>query len=147
MRCKGQPFCGVIYTIKEQCFLPGVVPQCAILDVLVKCGDGNSIASHSCLPRTLLSSVLVRFTAHILHLQPCKVDSRSTEAHHIRLLRSWSNMIEDVVMAMISTSRAATHISRLSSSLESLHLCANSILLIGKFPLCFPSFCSHPSSS
>jgi hypothetical protein len=28
MRCKGRPFCGVIYTIKERCFLPGVVPQC-----------------------------------------------------------------------------------------------------------------------
>jgi hypothetical protein len=28
MRCKGRPFCGVIYTIKERCFLSGVVPQC-----------------------------------------------------------------------------------------------------------------------
>jgi hypothetical protein len=27
MRCKRRPFCGVIYTIKERCFLPGVVPQ------------------------------------------------------------------------------------------------------------------------
>jgi hypothetical protein len=28
MRCKQRPFCGVIYTIKERCFLTGVVPQC-----------------------------------------------------------------------------------------------------------------------
>jgi hypothetical protein len=30
MRCKGRPFCGVIYTIKERCFLSGVVPQCVV---------------------------------------------------------------------------------------------------------------------
>jgi hypothetical protein len=31
MRCKGRPFCGVIYTIKERCFLSGVVPQWWVL--------------------------------------------------------------------------------------------------------------------
>jgi hypothetical protein len=32
MRCKRRPFCGVIYTIKERCLLPGVVPQCVNLN-------------------------------------------------------------------------------------------------------------------
>jgi hypothetical protein len=45
MRCKRRPFCGVIYTIKERCFLPGVVPQCEIA-VEIPCHAVGSVVQH-----------------------------------------------------------------------------------------------------